>query len=51
MNYSIHGLWNHVEAAHELETVPSDTRGKDHCGRHIKELRKVRLGNNRGLAW
>jgi hypothetical protein len=51
MNYGIHGVWNQVATPRNLVPVPSATRGSDHCGRHIKEMRKVRLGQNRGLAW
>jgi hypothetical protein len=37
----------------ELELIPgtSERVGNDMCGRHLKELRRVRLENNRGLRW
>jgi hypothetical protein len=52
MNYPIHGIWDQPDTSNAtLVPVPSDTRGRNHCGRHLREIRNVRLGSNRGLGW
>ncbi|WP_437281772.1 hypothetical protein WME90_14835 [Sorangium sp. So ce375] len=48
MNYRSHWM---VDADQQLIPGTDGKVGNDLCGRHVKETRRVRLENNRGLRW
>jgi hypothetical protein len=48
MNYSPNWM---VDDRRNLIPGTDDKVGMDMCGRHLKEVRRVRLQDNRGLAW
>ncbi|WP_437900066.1 hypothetical protein [Sorangium sp. So ce124] len=48
MNYGSHWM---VDADQQLIPGTDGRVGNDLCGRHVKETRRVRLENNRGLQW
>jgi hypothetical protein len=48
MNYSPNWM---VDERRNLLPSTSDKVGMDMCGRHLKEVRRVRLQDNKGLAW
>ncbi|WP_437784856.1 hypothetical protein [Sorangium sp. So ce1097] len=48
MNYRSHWM---IDADQQLIPGTAGLVGNDLCGRHVKETRRVRLENNRGLRW
>jgi hypothetical protein len=40
-----------ADDAHNLVSGTSNRVGMDMCGRHLKEVRRVRLQDNKGLSW
>ena len=48
MNYDPNWM---IDAKLELIPETSERIGNDMCGRHLKEVRRVRPENNRGLRW
>lgn len=48
MNYRSHWM---IDADQQLIPGTAGLVGNDLCGRHVKEIRRVRLEKNRGLRW
>jgi hypothetical protein len=48
MNYTPNWM---VDDQRNLILGTDDKVGMEMCGRHLKEVRHVRLRDNRGLAW
>ncbi|MGK4005696.1 hypothetical protein WMF31_23920 [Sorangium sp. So ce1036] len=48
MNYRTHWM---IDEEQQLIPGTAGRVGNDMCGRHVKEIRRVRLENNRGLRW
>ncbi|MGK3994728.1 hypothetical protein [Sorangium sp. So ce1024] len=48
MNYRTHWM---IDADEQLIPGTAGRVGSDLCGRHVKETRRVRLEDNRGLRW
>ena len=49
MNYAIHGMVDRA-TANLVATTPRPG-GMNHCGKHIREIRRTVLSRNRGLGW